>query len=119
MALRNVAFITQQTDVSELFFGNCLITLRVLYTHASSLLASSFNHCHLSLEKNEADSEKMAMPLHCGSFTAAVGRKSSFHKGTVQLLEVKEAVLEFQVIQRRSDIVSVPKSANTHWKIHP
>lgn len=53
----------------------------------------------------------MAMPLHCGSFTAAVGRKSSFHKGTVQLLEVKEAVLEFQVIQRRSDIVSVPKSA--------
>jgi len=32
MALRKVAFITQQTDVSELFFGNCQITLRVLYT---------------------------------------------------------------------------------------
>lgn len=66
MALRNAAFITQPTDVSEWFLGNCQITLPVLWV--SSLLTSHFHCCHLCLKKAEADSLKMAKSWRWGSF---------------------------------------------------
>lgn len=58
------------------------------------------------------------MSLHCGSFTAAVGRKGSYKKGTVQLSQVKEAALElkepsgfrwYKGVQRLSQF----------WGLHP